>query len=286
MLFLVGFLVVVGSVLGGYLPHGDIGVLWQPLEVLIILGSGIGAFIIANPASVQMAVLKNLKVLFRGTPYPKVAYLELLTLLFTMFKLARTKGLLALESHLEEPYKSELFRRFPHFMANHHAVEFLCDYWRLITLGAENPQQIEDLMNSDLDTHHAEMEQIAGSVTAMSDGLPAFGIVAAVLGIIVTMGSIAEPPAVLGSHVAAALAGTFMGVLLAYGFVAPAGAKLKSYFAAEAKYHECIKAGLLAFLQGYAPVASVEFARKALYSHERPTFTTVEQAVANTPAAG
>ena len=286
MLFLVGFLVVVGSVLGGYLPHGDIGVLWQPLEVLIILGSGIGAFIIANPASVQMAVLKNLKVLFRGTPYPKVAYLELLTLLFTMFKLARTKGLLALESHLEEPYKSELFRRFPHFMANHHAVEFLCDYWRLITLGAENPQQIEDLMNSDLDTHHAEMEQIAGSVTAMSDGLPAFGIVAAVLGIIVTMGSIAEPPAVLGSHVAAALAGTFMGVLLAYGFVAPAGAKLKSYFAAEAKYHECIKAGLLAFLQGYAPVVSVEFARKALYSHERPTFTTVEQAVANTPAAG
>ncbi len=286
MLFLVGFLVVVGSVLGGYLPHGDIGVLWQPFEVLIILGSGIGAFIIANPAAVQMGVLKNLKVLFRGTPYPKVAYLELLTLLFTMFKLARTKGLLALESHLDDPYKSELFRRFPHFIGNHHAVEFLCDYWRLITLGAENPQQIEDLMTADLDTHHAEMEQIAGSVTAMSDGLPAFGIVAAVLGIIVTMGSIAEPPAVLGSHVAAALAGTFMGVLLAYGFVAPAGAKLKSYFAAEAKYHECIKAGLLAFLQGYAPVVSVEFARKALYSHERPSFTTVEQAVANTPAAG
>jgi chemotaxis protein MotA len=286
MLFLIGFLVVVGSVLGGYLPHGDIGVLWQPLEVLIILGAGIGAFIIANPAAVQMGVLKNLKVLFRGTPYPKVAYLELLTLLFTMFKLARTKGLLALESHLEDPYKSELFRRFPHFIGNHHAVEFLCDYWRLITLGAENPQQIEDLMTADLETHHAEMEQIAGSVTGMSDGLPAFGIVAAVLGIIVTMGSIAEPPAVLGSHVAAALAGTFMGVLLAYGFVAPAGNKLRSYFAAEAKYHECIKAGLLAFLQGYAPVVSVEFARKALYSHERPNFTTVEQAVANMPAVG
>ncbi len=286
MLFLLGFLVVVGSVLGGYLPHGEIGVLWQPLEVLIILGSGIGAFIIANPAPVQIGVLRNLKVLFRGTPYPKVAYLELLTLLFTMFKLARTKGLLALESHLEDPYKSELFRRFPHFIGNHHAVEFLCDYWRLITLGAENPQQIEDLMTADLDTHHAEMELIAGSVTGMSDGLPAFGIVAAVLGIIITMGSIAEPPAVLGSHVAAALAGTFMGVLLAYGFVAPAGAKLKNYFAAEAKYHECIKAGLLAFLQGYAPVISVEFARKALYSHERPSFSTLEQAVANTPAAG
>jgi chemotaxis protein MotA len=286
MLFVLGFLVVVGSVLGGYLPHGEIGVLWQPLEVLIILGAAIGAFMIANPPSVQLGVLRNLKVLFRGTPYPKDAYLELLTLLFTMFKLARSKGLLALESHLEDPYESELFRRFPHFVGNHHAVEFLCDYWRLISLGAENPQQIEELMSADLDTHHAEMEQIAGSVTSMSDGLPAFGIVAAVLGIIVTMGSIAEPPEVLGAHVAAALAGTFLGVLLAYGFVAPAGAKLKAYFAAEAKYHECIKAGLLAFLQGYAPVVAVEFARKALYSHERPSFTTVEQAVANTPAAG
>jgi chemotaxis protein MotA len=141
-------------------------------------------------------------------------------------------------------------------------------------------------MTADLETHHAEMEQIAGSVTTISDGLPAFGIVAAVLGIIVTMGSIADPPEVLGSHVAAALGGTFTGVLLAYGIVAPAGAKLKAYFAAEAKYHECIKAGLLAFLQGYAPVISVEFARKALYSHERPSFTTLEQAVANAPALG
>ena len=286
MLFIVGLVVVVGSVLGGYLPHGDIRVLWQPFEVLIILGCAIGAFIIANPATVQVAVLKNIKVLFRGAPYPKAAYLELLTLLFTMFKLARTKGLLALELHLETPFESELFKQFPHFIGNHHAVEFLCDYWRLISLGAENPQQIEELMTADLDTHHAEMEQIAGSVTTMSDGLPAFGIVAAVLGVIVTMGAIAEPPEVLGGHVAAALAGTFLGVLLAYGIVAPAGAKLKAYFAAEAKYHECIKAGLLAFLQGYAPVVSVEFARKALNSHERPSFTTVEQAVADTPAVG
>jgi chemotaxis protein MotA len=286
MLFALGLLVVVGSVLGGYLPHGALAVLWQPLELLIILGSALGAFMIANPASVQLGVLKNLKVLARAAPYPKAAYLELLTLLFTMFKLARSKGILALESHLEEPYTSELFGAFPHFIANHHAVEFLCDYWRLITLGAENPQQIEELMTADLETHHAEMEQIAGSVTTISDGLPAFGIVAAVLGIIVTMGSIADPPEVLGSHVAAALAGTFMGVLLAYGIVAPAGAKLKAYFAAEAKYHECIKAGLLAFLQGYAPVISVEFARKALYSNERPSFTTLEEAVANAPALG
>ncbi len=286
MLFVLGLLVVIGSVLGGYLPHGDLAVLWQPFEVLIILGAAIGAFIIANPVSVQLGLLRNLKILFRGAPYPKEAYLELLTLLFTMFKLARSKGLLALESHLDAPYESELFRRFPHFIGNHHAVEFLCDYWRLISLGAENPQQIEELMTVDLETHHAEMEQIAGSVATMSDGLPAFGIVAAVLGIIITMGALAEPPEVLGRHVASALAGTFLGVLLAYGFVAPAGNKLRAYFAAEAKYHECIKAGLLAFLHGYAPVISVEFARKALYSHERPSFTTLEQAVANAPAIG
>jgi chemotaxis protein MotA len=252
---------------------------------LIIVGAALGAFIIANPLSVQLGVLRNLKVLFRDAPHPKAAYLELLTLLYTVFKLARGKGLLALETHLEHPYQSELFSRFPHFVANHHAVEFLCDYLRLISLGAEKAHEIEELMAADLATHHAEMEQVAGSLTTMSDGLPAFGIVAAVLGIIVAMGSLGGPPEELGRHVAAALTGTFLGVLIAYGLVAPIGNKLRSYFAAQAKYHECIKAGLLAFVQGYAPVVAVEFARKALYSHERPSFLEVEEAVTKVPAA-
>ena len=190
MLIVIGLAIVLGSVLGGFLPHGDLRVLWQPLEVLIIVGSALGAFIIANPLSVQLGVLRNLKVLFRDAPHPKAAYLELLTLLYTLFKLARSKGMLALETHLEHPYQSELFSRFPHFVANHHAVEFLCDYLRLISLGAEKAHEIEELMAADLATHHAEMEQIAGSLTTMSDGLPAFGIVAAVLGIIVAMGSL------------------------------------------------------------------------------------------------
>ena len=245
MLFVIGLVVVVGSVLGGYLPHGDIRVLWQPLEVLIILGAAIGGFIIANPGSVQRGVVRNLKVLLKGAPYPKAAYLELLTLLYAVFKLAKTKGTLALEAHLEHPYESELFQRFPTFLANHHAVEFLCDYLRLITLGAENPHEIEELMAADLETHHAEREQIA-----------------------------------------AALAGTFMGVLFAYGFVGPMAGKLRAYFEAEAKYYECLKAGLVAFVQGHAPAIAVEFARKTLYSHERPSFTEVEEAVANAPAAG
>jgi chemotaxis protein MotA len=283
MLIVIGLAIVVGSVLGGFLPHGDLRVLWQPLEVLIILGSAVGAFIIANPISVQLGVLKSLKVLFRDTPHPKAAYLELLTLLYTL--LARSKGMLALETHLEHPNDSELFRRFPHFVGNHHAVEFLCDYLRLISLGAENAHEIEELMAADLATHHAEMEQIAGSLTTMSEGLPAFGIVAAVLGIIIAMGSLGEPPEELGRHVAAALTGTFLGVLIAYGLIAPIGNKLRSYFAAQAKYHECIKAGLLAFVQGYAPVVAVEFARKALYSHGRPSFIEVEEAVTKVPAA-
>jgi chemotaxis protein MotA len=286
MLFMIGLLVVVGSVLGGYLPHGDIRVLWQPLEVLIILGAAIGAFIIANPASVQRGVVRNLKVLLKGAPYPKAAYLELLTLLYAVFKLAKTKGTLALEAHIEHPYESELFQRFPTFLANHHAVEFLCDYLRLITLGAENPHEIEELMAADLETHHAEREQIAAALATMSDGLPAFGIVAAVLGIIITMGSVAEPPEILGRLFAAALAGTFMGVLFAYGFVGPMAGKLRAHFEAEAKYYECLKAGLVAFVQGHAPAIAVEFARKTLYSHERPSFTEVEEAVANAPAAG
>ncbi len=285
MLFVIGFLVVVGSVLGGYMPHGDIRVLWQPLEVLIILGSAVGAFIIGNPASVQKGVLSNLKVLFKGTPYPKAAYLELLTLLYTVFKLAKGKGMLALEAHLDNPYESELFKRFPHFIGNHHAVEFLCDYLRLITLGAENPHEIEELMTADLETHHAETERIAGAIITMSEGLPAFGIVAAVLGVIVTMSSIAEPPEILGRLIGAALTGTFMGVLFAYGFVAPMGYKLRSYFEAEAKYCACLRAGLLAYVQGYAPAVAVEFARKTLYSDERPSFGEVEEAVAKAPAA-
>jgi chemotaxis protein MotA len=285
MLIVIGLAIVLGSVLGGFLPHGDLRVLWQPLEVLIIVGAALGAFIIANPLSVQLGVLKSLKVLFRDAPHPKAAYLELLTLLYTLFKLARSKGMLALETHVEHPYESELFRRFPHFVDNHHAVEFLCDYLRLISLGAEKAHEIEELMAADLATHHAEMEQIAGSLTTMSDGLPAFGIVAAVLGIIIAMGSLGEPPEELGRHVAAALTGTFLGVLIAYGLIAPIGNKLRSYFAAQAKYHECIKAGLLAFVQGYAPVVAVEFARKALYSHERPSFTEVEEAVTKVPAA-
>ncbi len=286
MFFFIGLAIVFGSVLGGYLPHGKFEVLLQPLELLIIGGAATGAFLISNPKPVLLAAGKHFSRVIKGPPYNRNSYLELLTLLYTVFKLAKTKGMLALESHVEAPQESDLFSNFPEFMKNHHAVEFLCDYLRLMTMGSENPHELEALMDEDLETHHTESHAVASAFTTMGDGLPAFGIVAAVLGVIITMGSISEPPEVLGSLIGGALVGTFLGILLAYGVVSPIGKNLESYADADAKYYECIKAGLIAHLHGYAPQISVEFARKTLYSHERPSFREVEEAMEAAPAAG
>jgi chemotaxis protein MotA len=199
-------------------------------------------------------------------------------MLFAMFKLAKSKGNLALEQHIENPEESSLFQQFPGVAKNHHAVEFICDYLRLVTLGTENVHEMEALIDSELETHHNEKHQIAAAVQAMADGTPALGIVAAVLGVIHTMGSITEPPAVLGHLIGGALVGTFMGVLLAYGFIGPIASAMTASFAAEAKYLECIKAGLLAHIAGHPPAVSVEFARKALLSDVRPDFKELEEA--------
>lgn len=279
MFLIIGLVVVFGSVLGGYLPHGDPRVLWQPLEFLIIFGAALGSFIVANPQPVIMGTAKRMGRLVKPPPHNKASYVELLTLLFTLFKLAKSKGALALEAHVEKPEESSVFQQYPKFMANHHAVEFLCDYLRLLTMGTENANELEDLMNRDIDTHHKEEHAFSSAVTNMSDGMPAFGIVAAVLGVIVTMGSISEPPEVLGKLIGAALVGTFAGVLLAYGVFGPFGKNLEQWADADGKYYECIKAGILAHVQGYAPQISVEFARKTLVSHERPSFAELEEAV-------
>lgn len=282
MFFLIGLAVVIGSVLGGYMPHGDIRVLWQPLEVLIILGAAIGGFIIANPKTILFATGKHLgRVMKGGEPYSKEDYVELLTLLFSIFKLAKSKGALALEAHIENPEESNIFTNYPAFMANHDAVEFTCDTLRLMTMGTDNPHELESMMDEDIEARKHEAHSVAHAVTTMADGLPAFGIVAAVLGVIVTMGSISEPPEVLGALIGGALVGTFLGVLLAYGVFGPIGKNLEAYCDAEFKYLECIKAGILAHSQGYAPAISVEFARKILAGHGRPTFLEIEEATSN-----
>lgn len=284
MLFAVGAVIVIGSILGGYMPHGKIEVLWQPLEFVIIIGCAIGGFIIANPTDVLTGTVKAILRSLKGPPHSKENYLELLTLLYTLLRLGKTKGALALETHIESPAESSIFTNFPRFCAHGHALTFVCDYLRMITMGTDNAHEVEALIDEEIETNHEEESRIAQAVTTMSDGLPAFGIVAAVLGIITTMGSILEPPEVLGGLIGAALVGTFLGILLSYGFVGPLGNTLKNYADADTKYYMCIKAALIAHMQGYAPALSIEFARKMLFSGERPTFEEVEEAVSSVPA--
>jgi len=281
MFFIIGFLVVVGSVIGGYSIHGDLSILWQPIEFLIIFGGAIGAFLIANPKTVVSGVGKSLGMIIKGAKYNRAAYEELLGVLFTVFKLAKTKGDLALEVHVEAPDTSPIFSSFPSFQKDHHAVEFLCDYLRVLTLGASNPHEVESIMELELENHHHDDAAISGAVLGMGDAMPALGIVAAVLGIIVTMGSITEPPEILGGLIGAALVGTFAGIFLSYGFISPMGKSLENAFGADAFYLNCIKIAIIAHMQGYAPQISVEFARKSLSADVRPSFAEVEEMLDN-----
>ncbi len=284
MFAIIGLLVVFGCVLGGYSVHGDFAVLWQPIEFVIILGAGAGAFIIANPKTVIIGSMKAFGTLIKGPTYNKEAYLELLGVIYAVFKLAKAKGDLALESHVENPHESSLFSNFPKFHKDHHAVEFFCDYLRLLTLGVGSAHEVEAVLDQELEIHHEELHQISNAFQVFADAVPALGIVAAVLGIIVTMGSITEPPEVLGGLIGAALVGTFSGILFSYGVFAPIASALGATYAADGHYLNCIKVGLVGHMQGYAPSVSVEFARKTLSSHMRPTFAEVEEMTGNLPA--
>lgn len=284
MFVIIGAVVVLVCVFGAYAVHGGhLVVLFQPSEFVIILGAALGAFIIGNTKTNIKQKMKGLKRALKGPTYKKSDYVELLSVLYQIFKLAKTKGMLALEQHVEKPDESALFGQFPNFQKDHHAIEFLCDYLRMMTLGTENPNEVETLIDAELETHHNELHGASHAVQSMADGMPALGIVAAVLGVIHTMGSITEPPQVLGELIGAALVGTFFGVLCSYGFVAPLASIIKAVDEADAKYYQCIKAGLLAHMQGYPPAVSVEFARKVLLSTERPNFYEVEQAVSALP---
>lgn len=278
MFFVIGALVVIGSVIGGYMAlGGHIEVLWQPFEFLIIGGAGIGAFVIGNSTSVLKGVLGSFGTLLKGPKYNRDAYLELLGVLYAIFKLAKTKGDLALEPHVERPAESKLFAQFPRFAADHHAVEFLCDYLRLLTLGTSNSYEVEAMIERELEIHHDESHAVSGALGALADAFPALGIVAAVLGVIKTMGAITEPPEILGHLIGGALVGTFFGIFLSYGFAAPIARSVGQSFDSDSHYLGCIKTGLIAHMQGYAPQVSLEFARKSLTSDMRPSFVEVEE---------
>jgi len=281
MSLLIGFAVVVGSVVGGFLlGHGHLAALWQPNELVIIGGAAVGAFIIANPRSVIVDVLKSLPALIRGPRYRKREYMDLLGLLHQIFSKARKEGLLGLEQDIDEPEQSAIFSAYPRLLREHHLIEFIRDNVRLVVGGNINPLELETLMDVEIDTHHVEAEQPGAALTKMADSLPGFGIVAAVLGIVVTMASLNEgDAAMIGAHVAGALVGTFLGILLAYGFVGPAAAALESQARDDGKAMECIKVGILAMLQGYPPQLAVELARKTLFSTVRPSFTELDEAL-------
>ena len=276
---------MLGSVIGGYtMHHGNLAVLWQPNEFIIICGAALGSFFIANPMKVVKDVGKSLKYLLKGSPYKKAHYVELLTMLYMVFKTMKSKGMLEMEGHIENPHESTLFSQYPTFIKNHHAIDFLCDNLRVMTMGVEDHYQIEEMMEHDLDSHHHEHERISSAIITMGDAMPALGIVAAVLGVITTMGSITEPPAVLGGLIGAALVGTFSGVLISYGFVAPIGKCIGTYFEDQGHYLQCIKVAMLAHLKGNAPVVSVEFARAGIAGHERPKFSELDGALNNAGA--
>lgn len=254
-----------------------------PGEGMIILGIAVAAFIIANSSHVVKQTMVYLKKMTSPEAYSKEDYLELLSLLYVIFKMAKTKGWLALEQHIENPHESEIFAAFPTFSKNHHAVLFLCDYLRIISLGNDKPHELEALMDEEIETLHIAESHPAHAVQTMADGIPALGIVAAVLGVIKTMASISEPPEVLGKLIGGALVGTFLGVWIAYGFVGPIAGAMGARAESEVKYYRCIKVAIMAFLQGCAPQVAVEFARKILHHDVQPSFLEVEEATNQVP---
>jgi chemotaxis protein MotA len=284
MLKFAGIGIIVAAVFGTFaLLGGRFDILMQPGELAIIGGCAVGSYMIANRGHVLSHTIAALGKIYGPPKYNKDSYLELLSLLYTAFKLAKTKGMLALEQHVENPRESTLFSRFPTFVNNQNALVFLCDYLRLLTLGTDNPHEVEALIDEEIATFKEEAMHVPHAVQNLADGLPALGIVAAVLGVIKTMAIIDQPPAIIGMSIGGALVGTLLGILLSYGFIGPMASAMKQDVEAEMKYLLCMKAGILAHMQGYAPAVSVEFARKALNSDVRPSFYEVESTVSALP---
>ncbi len=277
MFVLLGYLIVIGSVLGGYLlAGGHMGALFQPLELLIIGGAAVGAFIVSNSGKALRAVVQALPSLFKGSKYTKVRYMALMALLYDILSKARKEGLMSIENDVDNPHESALFQRHPTVANDHHLIEFVTDYLRMMASGNLNALEIENLMDNEIETHHHEAMAPSHAIQKMADGLPAFGIVAAVMGVVHTMGSVGKPPSELGQMIAHALVGTFLGILLAYGFVSPLATLLEQKADESSKELQCVKVTLLASMQGYAPSIAVEFGRKVLYSTERPSFSELE----------
>ncbi|WP_313645355.1 flagellar motor stator protein MotA [Stenotrophomonas sp.] len=278
MLILVGLLVVIVAVLGGYVgAHGRLGALWQPYELVIIGGAALGAFLIGTPIKTVKQTLKATVGVFKGPQYKRQDYLDVLSLLYELLNKARREGFMALEDHVENPQDSAVFANYPKVLADHHLLDFITDCLRLMIGSNIEPHELEPLLELELEKHHHEALEPAHVLNKVADGLPGFGIVAAVLGIVITMGSIGGDIKEVGAHVAGALVGTFLGILLGYGFIGPLAAAVEARAEQDARIYESVKTALLACLRGYNPKIALEFARKTVPSALRPGFSEFEQ---------
>ena len=280
MLVIIGYVIVAASVFGGFaLAGGHLHSLWQPVELLMIGGAGLGAFLVANSGSALKATFKALPKVFKGSKYSRAHYMELMALMYEMLGKIRKEGLMSVEGDVENPEESPLFAKYPTILSDHHVIEFLTDYLRIMVSGNLNAMELENLMDVEIETHHHEELLPSHVIAKAADALPAFGIVAAVMGVVHTMGSVGIPPAELGILIGAALVGTFLGILLSYGFVGPLANVLEQKADESTKMFQTIKVTLLANLNGYAPAMAVEFGRKVLLSTERPSFGELEEFV-------
>jgi chemotaxis protein MotA len=287
MFVVIGVLVVVGAVVGGYLmEHGQLAVLFQPAELVIIGGAALGTLLIANPLPVVVRVLKNLLGLLKGSGFSKAHYLETLRMLNDLFVHARKNGMNKLEEDVENPKNSEVFKKYPRFLNDHHAVAFVCDTLRMAISGGVGVYELDAMMEADLEAHHHEEMTPIQALTTVADALPGLGIVAAVLGVVITMGALGGPPEEIGHKVAAALVGTFLGILLCYGFIGPMAGAMTKGVDAQGQYFQVLRMGVISFVRGCAPILAVEFARRTIPGSVRPTFKELEAAVKGRAAGG
>jgi len=278
MFAIIGMVVVTAAILGGFaMEKGPFLVLVQPAELVIIIGSALGTVLIGAPPSILMILAKRIVNIFSGAKFSKSTYLELLSMQYEVFGKARREGLIALEQQVNKPEEAEIFKRYPTFLKNHHAVGFFCDTLKLMVNGVTDPFEIEKFMDAELETHHEEGGLPSGVLTKVGDSLPGLGIVAAVLGIVITVQAIDGPPQEIGHKVGAALVGTFLGILLSYGYLQPLAAQIEHMAHEEGKYLQCIKAGLICFANGANPLVAAEFARKVIFSFNRPSGTEMEE---------
>jgi chemotaxis protein MotA len=280
MFAIIGTLIIVGSVFGGFaMGGGHLAALFQPLELLMIGGAAVGVFVAGNPIKDVKATIGALPATLKGSKYNKAVYMELMSLLYELLSKTRKEGLMSIERDIEAPNESALFGKYPKIQKDHHLIEFITDYLRMMVSGNLNSFEIENLMDNEIETHHHEAEIPSHCIQRIGDGLPAFGIVAAVMGVVHTMESVGAPPSELGIMIAHALVGTFLGILLAYGFAAPLATILAQAAAESTKIFQTVKVTLLASLNGYPPQMAVEFGRKVLFSSERPSFVELEEHV-------